>query len=216
VSPAQAAPATTTGLDRATRSTARDAGANRGASPRRPRLVAVRAVEPPKGPLDRLVAPLHLGSQLGRIGTLVAVALFVSVFGVVIFQTLIVQGQARLDNLNAKTAAEQERSRDLHQQVADLEAPSRIVAAARDRLGMVPSGPVGYLSPRPDDGDRSAYVAPPTTTSSSSRSSTSSATSSATPSTKKPTSTTKKPTSTTTPTTAAKATSTTTAKATTR
>jgi cell division protein FtsL len=157
VSPAQAVEA------RTARST-RSAAPVRAPGPQRPRIVPVREAEQPKGRIGRLSRSLNLGSQLGRIGTLAAVALFVSVFGVVIFQTLIVQGQARLDNLNARTAAEQERSRDLHQQVADLEAPARIVEAARERLGMVPSGPVGYLSPSADDADKSTYVAPPPTT----------------------------------------------------
>jgi len=158
MSPAQAA----TAARPAARSGA--AAPARAPGPRRPKIVPVREVEPPKGRVARVVDSLHLGNQLGRIGTLAAVALFLSVFGVVIFQTLIVQGQARLDNLNARVATEQERSRDLHQQVADLEAPARIVDAATNRLGMVAPGQVGYLSPNPDDAARSAYVAPPVTT----------------------------------------------------
>ncbi|MGZ4694954.1 MAG: septum formation initiator family protein, partial [Acidimicrobiales bacterium] len=146
MSPAQAAAAA--------RPSTRSSGASapaRAPGPRRPKIVPVREVEAPTGRVARLVGSLNLGNQLGRIGTLTAVALFVSVFGVVIFQTLIVQGQARLDNLNARAASEQERSRELHQQVADLEAPARIVEAARNRLGMVPPGSVVYLSPSTDD-----------------------------------------------------------------
>lgn len=158
MSPAQAAAAARTPARPSASSPARAPG------PRRPKIVPVREVEQPKGRVARVADSLHLGSQLGRIGTLAAAALFLSVFGVVIFQTLLVQGQARLDNLNAKAAVEQERSRDLHRQVADLEAPARIVDAARNRLGMVPPGSVGYLSPSADDAARSAYVAPPVTT----------------------------------------------------
>ena len=174
--------------------------------PRRPKVVPVREAEVSKGRISRLVGSLKLGSQLGRIGTLAAAALFLSVFGVVIFQTLIVQGQARLDNLNSQAAVEQQRSRDLHQQVADLEAPSRIVEAARNRLGMVPPGSVVYLSPTGADGDKSTYVAPPPTTPPAAKSTTtSSATkkSTTTPSTspKKSTTTTKAPASKTTTTT---------------
>jgi len=197
VSPAQAAAAARS----STRSSAASAPA-RAPGRRRPEVVPVREVETPQGRIARLVGSLHLGNQLGRIGTLAAVALFVSVFGVVVFQTLIVQGQARLDNLNARAAAEQERSRDLHQQVADLEAPARIVDAARNRLGMVPSGSVVYLSPGPDDATRSGYVAPatPATTAApkSTTKSTAKSTTKPTTTTTTPTTTKKKPTTTTT------------------
>ncbi len=158
VSPAQAAAEARTSARSSSSSPARAPG------PRRPKVVPVREVEQPKGRVAHVVDSLHVGNQLGRIGTLAAAALFLSVFGVVIFQTLLVQGQARLDNLNAQAAAQQERSRDLHQQVADLEAPARIVDAATNRLGMVAPGSVGYLSPSADDATRSTYVAPPETT----------------------------------------------------
>jgi cell division protein FtsL len=183
MSPAQAAAA------------ARDAAPARAPGPRRPKVVPVREAEVRPGRITRLVGALNLGNQLGRIGTLAAVALFLSVFGVVIFQTLIVQGQARLDNLNSQAAVEDQRSRDLHQQVADLEAPSRIVGAAKDRLGMVAPGSVVYLSPSATDGDKSTYVAPPPTT----------------PPATKPKSTAKKSTTATTPTTTAPKSTTTTA-----
>jgi cell division protein FtsL len=212
MSPAQAAAEARTSARSSVAAPARAPG------PRRPKIVPVREVEAPKGRVARVVDSLHLGNQLGRIGTLAAAALFLSVFGVVIFQTLIVQGQARLDNLNARVATEQERSRDLHQQVADLEAPSRIVDAATNRLGMVLPGQVGYLSPSADDAARSAYVAPPPTTppattaksstskSSTSKSSTSKSTAKTTTSTTTATTTPKTPTKKSTTTTTPKAT----------
>jgi cell division protein FtsL len=136
-----------------------------GRAPRK-RPVPVREADAPRrglGRVTRLLGTMREGNQLGRIGTLTAIALFASVFGVVVFQTLIVQGQARLDSLGTRAAAEQIRSKDLRHQVAQLESPERIVAAARDRLGMVSPVDVAYLTPTADDDARAAYTAPPPT-----------------------------------------------------
>jgi cell division protein FtsL len=112
--------------------------------------------------ISRVITTLREGNQLGRVATLAAVALFVSIFGVVVFQTLIVQGQARLDTIAARTAVETQRAKDLRQQVADLESPSRIVSAA-NQLGMISPGQVAYLKPGADDDAKATYVAPPAT-----------------------------------------------------
>jgi cell division protein FtsL len=132
----------------------------------RARPVPVREADAPRRGLRRVphaLGTLRQGNQLSRIGTLTVVALFASVFGIVIFQTLIVQGQARLDNLATRTTAEEARSKDLRHQVADLESPERIVAAALDRLGMVRPADLAYLTPTAQDDANAAYVAPPPT-----------------------------------------------------
>ena len=131
----------------------------------RPRPTSVPEIAtPPRGlrRISRGVAALREGNQLGRVATLAAVALFASIFGVVVFQTLIVQGQARLDTIAARTVAENQRAKDLRQQVADLESPSRIVSEA-NRLGMITPGQVAYLKPSADDDTKATYVAPPAT-----------------------------------------------------
>ncbi|MEI7592783.1 MAG: septum formation initiator family protein [Actinomycetes bacterium] len=130
----------------------------------RSRLTAVKADDHRRFGWRRMslsVSAFREQSNFGRIATLTAVALFVSVFGVVIFQTLIVQGQAHLDRVSIRIAAEKERSKDLTRQVADLESPDRIVAAARDRLGMISPTDVAYLTPAPGDDLLAAFTPPP-------------------------------------------------------
>lgn len=67
--------------------------------------------------------------------------------GVVAFHVLITQAQFELDALEEKAVVEQARYERLRLQVAELESPARIVAAAQERLGMVPPPGVRYLSP---------------------------------------------------------------------
>jgi len=134
--------------------------------PARPRPTPVPDVETPRRGLGRIThvaRGLREGNQLGRIATLATIALFASVFGVVVFQTLIVQGQARLDNVAARTAVEEQRAKDLRHQVADLESPNRISQAAT-ALGMIRPGVVGYLQPTAADDAKATYVPTPTPT----------------------------------------------------
>jgi cell division protein FtsL len=74
-----------------------------------------------------------------------AVALLL--FGVVAFNVMLTQGQLQLDRLQARQATEQARLSRLRLEVAQLEAPERVVAAAQQQLGMVPPPGVTYLSP---------------------------------------------------------------------
>ena len=134
--------------------------------PARPRPTPVPDVETPRRGLGRIThvaRGLREGNQLGRIATLATIALFASVFGVVVFQTLIVQGQARLDNVAARTAVEEQRAKDLRHQVADLESPNRISQAAT-ALGMIRPGVVGYQQPTAADDAKATYVPTPTPT----------------------------------------------------
>ncbi|MBW3668134.1 MAG: hypothetical protein KY443_02870 [Actinobacteria bacterium] len=80
----------------------------------------------------------------------VAVAVFVVVgglFGLVASHVVLTQGQFRLQQLEKKAAESQARYERLRLQVAELESPERIVAAAQERLGMVAPPGVKYLSP---------------------------------------------------------------------
>lgn len=69
------------------------------------------------------------------------------VLGLVISHVALAQGQFELEKLQAKAADEQARYERLRLQVAQLESPSRVVAAAQERLGMVAPPGVTYLSP---------------------------------------------------------------------
>ena len=69
------------------------------------------------------------------------------VLGLVISHVALAQGQFELEKLQAKAADEQARYERLRLQVAQLESPARVVAAAQERLGMVAPAGVTYLSP---------------------------------------------------------------------
>ena len=53
-------------------------------------------------------------------------------FGVAISQVIVAQNQDRLDKLNRRLDAAQQRYEKLRYQVAELESPERVVAAAQD------------------------------------------------------------------------------------
>ncbi len=73
--------------------------------------------------------------------------IFVALVAVAVWQTLLVQGQLRLDDLDAKLAVEQSEYQQLRLQVADLESPARIVDTAKNDLGMVSPADLVYLAP---------------------------------------------------------------------
>ena len=73
-----------------------------------------------------------------------------AIFGVLmlmaVIQTMVVQGQRELDRIAVETKAAQLSNDALDLQLAELEAPQRIVDAARV-FGMVDAPMVVYLSP---------------------------------------------------------------------
>lgn len=81
-----------------------------------------------------------------RAGVVLTVALFAALFAVAVSHALLIESQVRLDDLDEQVAAEQARYEELRRDVAELEAPDRIVAAARE-LGMVEAGDVVWLTP---------------------------------------------------------------------
>jgi cell division protein FtsL len=70
-------------------------------------------------------------------------------FAIVTLRVLLAQGQAEVDRLETSVDAAQTAQQDLRLTVAELEAPAHIVAAARQRLGMITPATVTYLTPAP-------------------------------------------------------------------
>ncbi len=101
-------------------------------------------------------------------GVLLTVLLFATLFLVAIAHTVLVQGQVRLDALDAQLTTEQARYQELRTDVAEMESPARVVAAA-EALGMVAPQDLVYLQPdaadrpepstTPPDDDATAEVA---------------------------------------------------------
>src|SRR5207247_6346194 len=90
--------------------------------------------------------------SLGVVTVLVVGAIFAILFGLVVFHTLLLQNQQRLDRLDAQVSDEQARYQTLRLQVAQLESPQRIIDVATQKLGMVPPDGTTYLTPAPGDG----------------------------------------------------------------
>ena len=74
---------------------------------------------------------------------------FAVLFAIVALRVLLAQGQVDIDRLTGSIEAQQAVQQDLRLTVAELEAPAQIVAAARQRLGMVTPVTVTYLTPPP-------------------------------------------------------------------
>ena len=85
-------------------------------------------------------------------------------FGVAVSHVIVAQNQDRLDTLNRRLDLAQARYEELRYQVAELESPERIVAAAQDRLGMIEPPKVNYVAPvasTPTVGDEADVTAAP-------------------------------------------------------
>jgi hypothetical protein len=89
-----------------------------------------------------------LGLRLSpRTGVLLTILLFAALFGVAVSHALLIEGQAKLDDLDQDVAAEQARYQELRRDVAELESPQSILGEATTKLGMVPAGDPVWLSP---------------------------------------------------------------------
>ena len=82
-----------------------------------------------------------------RAGVLLTVLAFAALFAVAASHALLIERQARVDDLDASVSEQQARYEELSLQVAQLESPERIRNEATERLGMVPSGEVVWLTP---------------------------------------------------------------------
>ena len=89
---------------------------------------------------------------------LLAAGLFATLLAVAVAHAVLVEGQVRLDELDAQLVAEQARYQELRTEVAQLESPDRIVQAANE-MGMVTPDDLQYLTPPAPD----ASTAGPTT-----------------------------------------------------
>lgn len=105
------------------------------AAPRDPRHLRVVA---PSERVRRRLTPAA--------GVVLTALVFVTLFAVAISQTVLVQGQIRLDALDGQLATEQARYQVLRKEVAEAESPARVVAAA-EALGMVTPEDLVYLQP---------------------------------------------------------------------
>ena len=118
----------------------------RPSAPPADRGASLRVVDEPGG------QPL----AVGLLGAFAFLSIFGALLGMVVFQTLLIQGQHDLDRLDRDLVVEQERLAELNLQVAQLESPDRVLRAAATRFGMIP--PVERLPLDPVDpgspGDR--------------------------------------------------------------
>jgi cell division protein FtsL len=98
----------------------------------------------------RVVRPARPGWGLRlstRAGVVLTVLAFAALFAVAACHALLIERQARVDDLDAEVAEEQARYEELTLQVAELRSPDRIRTEATERLGMVPAGEVVWLTP---------------------------------------------------------------------
>lgn len=123
--------------------------------PKRPPL---RVVEPGERRPRRRGEPKARRRLLAVSAVLFAAVLL---FGLVAAHVLLTQNQFRLQRVQRQAAEEQARYERLRAQVAELESPGRIVAAAQERLGMVPPNSVKYLTPAGTTGDKPPAAAQP-------------------------------------------------------
>jgi cell division protein FtsL len=84
------------------------------------------------------------------VGVVLTIGLFAVLLALAVAHTVLVQGQMRLDDIDARLATEQARYQDLRKTVAELESPVRVVAAAHDQ-GMVSPADLVYLQPTSPD-----------------------------------------------------------------
>jgi hypothetical protein len=117
-------------------------------------------------PVLEVVAPAARRRRSWQVGTVAGGLLFLAMFVIVGAQTLIVQQQRHIDDVNNRITAAEDQAEQLKMDLAELQSPERIVNEARDRLGMVQAPSPVYLLPGADDDARAAEVpaATPTTT----------------------------------------------------
>ena len=84
---------------------------------------------------------------MGVVAALASIALFVSLFGLAVFHTYLVENQRDLDRLDTEITKADGQTQQLRLQYAQLEAPDRIMHVAVDDLGMVVPQQVVTLPP---------------------------------------------------------------------
>lgn len=96
--------------------------------------------------------PARRKLSLAVITTLGVGGVFAVLFGLVVFHTVLLQNQQKLDHLDAQVSEAQGTYQSLRLQVAQLEAPQRIIDVATHKLGMVPPDGTTYLTPAAGSG----------------------------------------------------------------
>jgi hypothetical protein len=81
-----------------------------------------------------------------KTGVTLTVLLFGALFGVATSHALLIQSQTKLDEMDKEAADEQARYEQNRADVAELESPDRIIAAAREQ-GMVDPAETVWLTP---------------------------------------------------------------------
>jgi hypothetical protein len=124
----------------------RDRRVPAGGEPRRERSRRhLQPVDTAATPATRGRPKVHIVLGLG-VG-----ALFAVLFAVAVLQTVLVQGQIRLDGLQAEVAEAQVRVQNLRADVGRLESPGRVLDEAGSR-GMVPAESVRSVVPASGSG----------------------------------------------------------------
>lgn len=118
-----------------------------------PAAAVVRPARRPSAPPERppllLVPPRVRRRRAGLLTAAACTALFAVMLGLVAFQMRIAQGQGRLDRLERDIRAEELRYDRLRLEVARLQSPEQVVAAAK-ALGMVEPDAITYVVPPAD------------------------------------------------------------------
>jgi cell division protein FtsL len=96
---------------------------------------------------DARVTAVRRRRRLRGMLVLLGIAMVLSLFALAAFHAMLASEQASLDRLEERVGDAQARYERLRLDVAELEAPSRIVREAQERLGMVPPEDVTYLTP---------------------------------------------------------------------
>lgn len=132
---------------------ARRTAVSRGTPPTPVRKVAAPVRVPPadrrhlRVVSDARVVAARRRRRLRGMLVLTGVIMAGSLFALAAFHAMLASGQADLDRIELQVSDAQARYEALRLQVAELEAPSRIVREAQERLGMVPPPGVTYLTP---------------------------------------------------------------------
>jgi cell division protein FtsL len=130
---------------------------------RAPQRPSVRPAPRPRAKPELRVVPDPTPRTRIIVVTVVGVSvLFAVLFGLVLAHTVLVQNQQRLDSLDEQVREQQAIYQRNRLEVAQLEAPARIVDVATHRLRMVPPPGTSYLVP---SGTTAAAVAGPSGTS---------------------------------------------------
>lgn len=97
--------------------------------------------------LEVVTASRQNPGRLRRTGIVVTLVLLAGLFITGAVQAVVTEAQGRIDQLNSQIDEAAAQDRELRLRRAELLAPARLRAAARDRLGMVTPTTIVYLVP---------------------------------------------------------------------